>query len=488
MPLDDASAAALPSRDQQAAEPILALDTLVNLVSGFGTAKDKHVHARFVGQSCLSRLEIDTLYGRSWLGGKLVDIPADDATREWRQWHAAQRDVEAIEEEERRLKIRQAVNWALKLARKDGGSAIVLGAGGGGEPEDPAEPLRPERLPRGGLRFVHVVARWDVECGPMDRDPLSPTYGQPRFYRFLRADGRPGQEVHPSRVVPFVGVPRADCYAGWDPWGESVYERLRDAIRDATAAVQGAAALIQEAKIDICKVPGLTQGLQRDDYRQAVMTRFALAAMMKSLHNMLVLDAQEEWDQKQIHFAGFPEMIDRFLQVVAGAGDMPVTRLLGRAPAGLNATGEADLRNWYDHVAARQEVELRPALERLDVALVRSALGRTPRGIYFEWRPLWRLSEANLAEIALKRAQTAQVYAATGLFRPEALQRGVLNRLIETGDLPGIDVAVGQFPGIGTPQALAGGAASGGSSTGASPSAGGAGPSRGAEPPDPRPR
>ena len=80
-------------------------------------------------------------------------------------------------------------------------------------------------------------------------------------------------------------------------------------------------------------------------------------------------------------------MVRTVLQVAAGAADIPVTRLLGQSPAGLSATGESDTRNYYDMIAARQEVELRPRLERLDRLVLHSA-GVDPEALTFEFRPL----------------------------------------------------------------------------------------------------
>ena len=66
------------------------------------------------------------------------------------------------------------------------------------------------------------------------------------------------------------------------------------------------------------------------------------------------------------------------------------TRLLGQSPAGLSATGDSDTRNYYDMIAARQELDLRPQLERLDKLILRSA-GVDPAALTFEFRPLWQM-------------------------------------------------------------------------------------------------
>lgn len=409
-------------------------DSLRNIVTGLGAERDKSSAGRFALRRRLSQAETQALYETSWLGGKIVDLPADDATSNWRAWSGSKPVVETLEEAERRLQIRQRVRDALVLSARDGGAALLIGAGG-----EPWQPLDPAAVGKGVLQFVHAVSRWDlsVEAG-LERDPRSPWFTQAKMWRmFLPGGGT--VRIHPSRVIPFAGTgPAADRLSRDDPWGDSVYERLHDAIRDATAMLQGIAHLTQEMKLDIVSVPGLNVGALNEEYRRAIISRFGLANAMKGITNALVLDAEEEWKQKTLTFQGIPEILDRLLTVVAGAADMPVTRLLGRAPAGLNATGQADLEAYYTMIRARQETRLRPALEPLDEILVRSALGRRPRGLYYEWRSLWSLAETDQADVHLKRAQAARHLASTGLFDPAVLRKAVAAQCIEDGFLPGI--------------------------------------------------
>lgn len=420
-------------------------DSLVNLVSNLGTAKDKATQARFTAESTLDRTQIDGLYKYNWLGGKVVDIPADDATREWRQWYGVKGDIEAIEEVERSLKIRTRVNQALKLARKDGGSLLVMGL-----PGPPGEPVDPSTLGRGALKFVHLVPRWELTIPDIIRDPQSPYYGQPTEYRMFLPNGGV-VAIHPSRTVLFVGTPRYDQAITREPWGDSIFERCHEPIRDATAAQQAAASLLQEMKIDVIKIPGLTENIGRADYRDALVSRFSLALALKSINNSLLLDVDEEWSQKTLTLQGLPEIMEKLLQIVAGSADMPVTRLLGRSPAGMNATGEADLEAHYTMVRARQETDLRPSMEPLDVAVIRSALGRRPRGLYYEWRPLWSLRAQERSEINKANAAAISDIAKTGIFNPLALQRAVINQAEEDGFLSGLAESVAQNPGVAPP-------------------------------------
>ncbi len=49
--------------------------------------------------------------------------------------------------------------------------------------------------------------------------------------------------------------------------------------------------------------------------------RFAYAAAMKSINNLLLLGDGESWNRQRVDFAGIPEMVRTFLQVAAVAAD-----------------------------------------------------------------------------------------------------------------------------------------------------------------------
>ena len=49
----------------------------------------------------------------------------------------------------------------------------------------------------------------------------------------------------------------------------------------------------------------------------------------------------------------------------AGAFDVPITRMFGQSSTGLGANGEENTRNYYDNVASRQKLEIKPAMSVL---------------------------------------------------------------------------------------------------------------------------
>jgi hypothetical protein len=134
-----------------------------------------------------------------------------------------------------------------------------------------------------------------------------------------------------------------------------------------------------------------------------------------------------------------------YLLICCGAADVPATRILGREPAGQNSTGESDMRNYYDRLAADRQNKITPAMARLDEVLIRSVLGTAdPDSVGdYTWDSLWQMTDAEKADISFKKSQAHKVDVEAGILNPNALRIGRENDLIEDGFLyPGFADAI----------------------------------------------
>lgn len=411
----------------------ITTDGYINFASRVGTGSDKSSAGHY-WSAFLSQFDLEAAYRSSWLR-KIVDIPPFDETREWRTWTGADdKQITLIDDEERRLGLRQKVLEARILARKDGGAAILLGTAD----MNLQTPLDPENIGQDGLQFITVLSRMDIQPQDEDRDPASPTFGMPRYYLLRNSSG---MHVHPSRVVRFIGNPiRQRNY--WDGWGESIWVELRDAIRNSDQIAAGIASLVNEAKLDVVKVKGLMANLSTAQGEDRLTTRWAAANNLKSSVNALIIDAEDDYLQKTLTFAGLTDVQASALMIMSGMADIPATRLLGRSPQGMNATGESDMRNYYDRIRAGQTMMLGPTLYPLDEMLIRSALGSRPPEIFYEWNPLYSLSEKEAAEVEKIFAETAEKYATSGLLPDDALTAMVGDGIVERGQWPGAQKAI----------------------------------------------
>jgi hypothetical protein len=224
-------------------------------------------------------------------------------------------------------------------------------------------------------------------------------------------------------------------------WGDPIMQSIGSAVKNADMAQDGFAALIDEAKVDIIKIPDLIAQAATPEYESRMLSRLAAASQGKSTWRMLAIDGAEEWDQRQITWAGMPDIMTAFLNAVAGAADIPLTRLLGVSPKGLQSNGDGEERDYQSMVRARQNEMLAPALDRIDELLLRSALGSVPSDVYYEFAPLSQMSEKDAATIEAQRATTVKTYADTGLIPDVALSEIAKNSIVESGRWPGSEKA-----------------------------------------------
>jgi phage-related protein (TIGR01555 family) len=415
-------------------------DGLENLITGMGTERDKMSFTNF-NFTALNRAQLDFAYRGDWIARKVIDIPAFDATREWREWQADKKDITLLEEGERKFFLLQKVKQALIKARLYGGAALVLGVDVG----DPAKELKVEQVKKDSLKFVHAVSRWELTAGPIEFDITSPYYGEPKYYQRQNV-GQPMFKLHPSRVVRFLGAEVADLQtSGYDGWGDSILQVVSDAIRACGTVNNGIANMVDEAKLDVIKIPGLTDNIQDAEYEGRLRSRFGLAATAKSIYKMLLLDKEEEWDRITQAFTGLDAVMHMYLMIASGAADIPATRMLGQSPKGMNATGENDTRNYYDKVKTEQKTVMGPVLSRLDEVFIRSAMGSRPEELHYDWRSLWQLDETDSADVALKKAQAFKIDVDSGVIDPQVMRDARQNQLIEDGTYPGLEATIAEF-------------------------------------------
>lgn len=382
---------------------------------------------------------------------KVIDIPASDRIREWREWQADKTVIEKLEAEEKRLGLVAKIKQA-EILRGLGGGALILvvkeRANTAAQDEINVDAIR-----AGDLVAVNVVSRWQLDLVEIEADITSPNYGLPAFFRM--AGNASNVLVHPSRVVPFRCDPLPAGYAASDAsdafWGQSRLMRVVKEVQRSDHASEWFAALIKKAKLLRIAIPGLTDFTATDAGQAKLNKRMAAIALGESILSATVTDAGDGKDGAgekitdfQVTWAGIPAMMDSFDQRVATVSDIPFTRLTGRSPAGMNSTGQHDADNHNQSIAAGQELETRPCLERVDPLLMRSA-GADPAKIWWKWRPLSKPTAKEQADTF--KTWTDAVTAIEGInTQPhEALAEAVQATISENGWISGWDGALAKF-------------------------------------------
>lgn len=424
------------------------VDRLTNALTGTGTTRDARMANAYQAR-ILTQPEIAAAYSASGLMRKIVRIPALDMVREWRDLTGLEDEQAAkVFDEEKRLGLRQKV-LAAETMRGMGGGALILGL-----PGLPTEEAGPGG--KGTLAFIHVVSRWHLSFDRLNDDATGPGFGEPAMWKLQTNDGQ--RDVHPSRVIPF----RADqtaalaLKASTDQdlfWGESVVQQVLEAVQDCDSAFAGFAALIHKARLLRIGIPRLMEISASAEGETQVMRRLSILAAAESIHNATIFDAGdgegkggEEITDATYSFAGARDMLNVYGERVAGISDIPATRLLGRAPEGMNASGDSQQEDWRKKVRAMQTLELGPCLDRVDRFLIPSAIGSTPPEAAYEFAPLDTESQEKRATRFKTLMEAGDKLGTMAVMPDTAFNRGMQSLLIEEGFLPELEAALADLP------------------------------------------
>jgi phage-related protein (TIGR01555 family) len=418
-----------------------AADGLANFMTGMGMDTGRR-GGDFYSYTPLDDLMLMNMYRSDWMARKAVDIIAEDMTKEWRTWQLKPKQITDLDRAEVALDLRRKVRQAIKYGRLFGGGALILSDG-----RQSWRPLTVEGLQKGGLKYVVAVPRTmlDPDNNELDWDPQSDHYGEPEFYRLRlnNSSRRPseGVRIHHSRIIRFLGNEYAQPMLEANPWSDSILQSVYEAVRDAGIAMQASAALVEEAKLDVMQMENLESHLSTQDANARLMERMRLFKLGKTTFNLALMGGKETFDSKTVQFGSLDKVMYVFLQVVSGATDIPATRFLAQSPAGMNSTGESDLRNYASLIRSKQE-DMEASMRRLDELLMKSALGSIPKTWFYEWNSIWEMSPKEAAEVNKLNAEADQIYANSGMVPVLALEKAVINRMIESGAYPGLEEAI----------------------------------------------
>ena len=231
----------------------------------------------------------------------------------------------------------------------------------------------------------------------------------------LVSSAQPLRTVHESRFLLFDGVPvtRTQRVRN-NGWGDSVFTRTFEVLRDYDLSWGGVCNLLQDYAQGVYKIQGLADLITGND-DGVVAARAALLDLTRSLARAIVLDAgskdvpAEDFHREVTQLTGLAEIMDALGSRLATAARMPKSLLLRQAPQGLGATGDADIRWYYDQIRSYQNTDLTPKLERLVKIIFATKDGPTngvePENWSVVHNSLWQLG--NLEE-AQRRFQIAQ--------------------------------------------------------------------------------
>lgn len=404
-------------------------DGWVNVLTGLGMrGRDKNVHSHFWIERIFEQAELDQLYRSDGITRRIMDIVPAEMVRQG--WEIEGDSDQKINSKMESIKASYSLITVLRWARLYGGALCVMGIADGLPLEEPVD----EKNIR-DVKWLHVFDRFQAfsRDGTFEKDLNSPNYGFPNVYTVN--DTRTGAlfYVHHSRILRAdwsILPPRQQNFN--NGWGDPLIQSIYNELKNYSTAFANAGLIMQDFVNYTLSIPNLAELIASQCADNQVMKRLDILNLTKGATNTMILDAQEKYEKSSTNISGVPELLDRFMLALSAVSGVPVSLLFGRSAAGLNSTGDNDVRNFYDMVKQEQETKLKPMLEKLTRYIMLSKdgsfAGIEPENWSVQFVPLWQNTEEQEALVRKIIAETDAIY----------LDRGVLDAA---------EVAVSRFGG-----------------------------------------
>jgi len=386
----------------------ITLDSFTNPFARLGVGQTNLLEA---AEYPLTRLTqnyplLNSLYRNDWIARRVIDTIPEDMLKNWfdLQSQLSPEQISQFDTLVRKSHLKKHLLEGLRWGRLFGGAAGIIVIEGQEDMLD--QPLDLDTILPDQYKGLIIADRWSgvYPDSGLVQDLGDPDFGTPEYYTFSMSetDMAFGVRVHHSRVIRFMGrdLPYIERTAE-NYWGMSELEHVYTELNKRNTTSENIAQLIFQANIRTYKMADLGQMLaatqpeiQKRLYQVMTMQNFLLSNM-----GMNVMDKEDSLETHQYTFAGLNDIYESFMLDIAGAAEIPVTRLFGRSPAGLNSTGESDLTNYYDKIKQSQESVLRPVLEKLLPILCISVWGMVPDDLDFDFNPVRDTSEEERANL-----------------------------------------------------------------------------------------
>jgi len=263
--------------------------------------------------------------------------------------------------------------------------------------------LSANKIKKGSLNGFRVVEpMWTYPGLYNSTNPLAKDYYKPSTWYVM------GNIVHDSRFVMMISRPVPDMLkAAYSFGGISMSQlarpyidnwlRTRDSVSDVvhSFSINGLG-----TDLETLLAPDLTGAGD-------LLKRVQLFNQLRDNRGLMVTNKEtEEFFQLYTSLSGLHELQAQAQEQMASVASIPLVKLLGITPAGLNANSDGEIRVFYDSIHAAQQNMFRDPLKRVLDVIQLDEFGEIDPDITFEFEPLFQLSSLEMASQRKVEADT----------------------------------------------------------------------------------
>ena len=358
---------------------------------------------------------------------KMSEVIAKEMTRKWIKLESTgdedkSEQIEQIESEMKRLRLRRVFRDAAELDGLFGRAQVYIevktpngGTLASADPDELKTVLVRDKAKIGegsltGFKVIEPV--WTTPYEYNTDNPMSPNFYRPTSWFVL------GKQVHHSRLLNFVSRDVPDLLKpSYNFGGLSLTQMAMPYVENWLRTRQSVSDLIAGFSVGVLKtnLSSVLGGASGDD----VFSRIDLFNKTRSNRGTWAVDKDtEEFNFENVPLSGLDALQAQAQEQMASVSSIPLVKLLGITPAGLNANSDGEIRVFYDFIESLQEDLFRDNLQVCIELIQLSLFGKIDREIGFSFVPLYQTSDLERAQIRKSDADTDSVLIASGVISP----------------------------------------------------------------------
>ena len=353
---------------------------------------------------------------------KLSEIIAEEMTRKWIKLEATgdedkSKKIKRLTQLFKEFGIRDTFRRATELEGFFGLSHLYIDVGTTDDRDELIKPLLIDKakIGKGDLKAITAVEpTWTSPSNYNTNDPLKPDYYRPTEWYVM------GKRVHASRMITLISRPVPDILKpAYNFGGMSLSQLAKPYIDNWLRTRQSVSDLLHSFTVFILKsnLMSMLGGGDGDDEFE----RLDLFNECRDNRNLMMIDNEtEELENISVPLGTLDALQAQSQEQQASVSSIPLVKLLGVTPAGLNASSDGEIRVFYDHIFARQENLYAKPLELILQVMQLHEYGEIDPEITVAFIPLWQLDEAGLAGVRKTNAETDAILVnEVGAIAPE---------------------------------------------------------------------
>lgn len=244
-----------------------------------------------------------------------------------------------------------------------------------------------------------------------------------------------GCPLNRTRVIKVLGT-EAPSYIRLrlQGWGMSVLEPCVRAINSFIKFENLIFELLDEAKVDVYKIQGFNDQLLTDEGTANTTRRVMLGNRLKNYQNALAMDAEDDWNQKQITWSGLAEIWNELRMNLSSALKIPMNKLFGQSATGFGG-GQDALEN-YNTIVEGIRISAEPLVTEVVDLRCRQLFGYVPE-YSLAWQPLKVLDG-----VEAETVKASQQKRALDLFQQRLVTGREVSRILKEDKLLLIETEV----------------------------------------------